>query len=475
MSAPVLVLAGVASGVGKTTVTLGLLEAYRRRGLVVQAFKVGPDFIDPGFHELATGRASYNLDGWMCGREAVLHAVERRSGDADLAIVEGMMGCFDGADATGDEGSTAEIARWLDAPVILVLDASAQVRSAAAVVLGFERFDPKLHLAGVVANRVGSETHGRWVGEAIATACRAPLLGAIPLDAAVRVPERHLGLVTAGEGMWSQERGDRLVALVERFVDLDRLLGIARAGAAHRGTRRSAPFELGRDRTGRRDEPATSRAATAGRVPPRARIGVARDAAFQFYYAENLDGLRAAGGEVVFWSPLESGEVPDVDGLYLGGGYPELHASRLTENVALRESIRRFAAAGRPIYAECGGLMYLAQALEDADGRLHPMVGVLPATVRMRPRSLTLAYTEIETVRDSVVGPAGSRARGHEFHASTLDPVPGSIERLYRARRHGAGERDEGYLVGRALMSYVHVHFASNPGFAEAFVTACAR
>jgi cobyrinic acid a,c-diamide synthase len=202
---------------------------------------------------------------------------------------------------------------------------------------------------------------------------------------------------------------------------------------------------------------------------------VARDAAFQFYYAENLDGLRAGGGEVVFWSPLESGEVPDVDGLYLGGGYPELHAQRLAENVALRESIRRFAAAGRPIYAECGGLMYLAQALEDADGTLHPMVGVLPATVRMRPRSLTLAYTEIETVRDSVLGPAGSRARGHEFHASTLDPVPGSIERLYRARRRGGGERDEGYLVGSALMSYVHVHFASSPGFAEAFVRACAR
>jgi cobyrinic acid a,c-diamide synthase len=475
MSAPVLVIAGVASGVGKTTVTLGLLEAYRRRGLAVQAFKVGPDFIDPGFHESATGRASYNLDGWMCGRTAVLHTVAQQSAGADLAVVEGMMGCFDGADATGDEGSTAEIARWLEAPVILVLDAAAQARSAAAVVLGFERFDPKLHLAGVVANRVGSETHGRWVGDAMATACRAPLLGAIPLDAEVQVPERHLGLVTAREGVWPQERRARLAALVERSVDLDRLLGIARGAAAHRGPRRSAALGPRGDLAPHRDEPAAPPAATPGRVPPRARVGVARDAAFQFYYAENLDQLRAAGAEVVFWSPLESDALPDVDGLYFGGGYPELHARRLAENVALHEGIGRFAAAGRPIYAECGGLMYLARALEDADGMLHPMVGVLPATVRMRPRGLTLAYTEIETMRDSVLGPAGSRARGHEFHASTLDPVPGSIERLYRLRRRDGGERREGYVVGSVLVSYVHLHFASSPGLAAAFVAACAR
>jgi cobyrinic acid a,c-diamide synthase len=473
MNPPLLVLAGVASGVGKTTVTLGLLEAYRRRGLAVQAFKVGPDFIDPGFHEIATGRPSYSLDGWMCGREAVWQTVTRQSRDADLAIVEGMMGCFDGADPTGDEGSTAEIARWLAAPVILVLDASAQARSAAAVVLGFERFDPRLDLAGVIANRVGSEAHGRWVGEAIGAGCRAPLLGAIPLDAEIQVPERHLGLVTAREGTWTLERRERLAGLVERCIDLDRLLAIARATdrpAARRSARATAPSEG----AGTCGGPGAPRATTPRRAAAPVRIGVARDAAFQFYYPENLDQLRDAGGEIVFWSALESREVPDVDGLYLGGGYPELHASRLADNVALRESLRAFAAAGRPIYAECGGLMYLAAALEDAEGACHPMVGILPAVVRMRPRRLTLAYAEIETVRDSLLGPAGSRARGHEFHASTIDPVPDTVERLYRVRTRDGRAREEGYAIGRVLMSYVHLHFASSPGLANALVAASA-
>lgn len=453
MSAPIVVIAGAASGVGKTTLTLGLLEAYRRRGLRGQAFKVGPDFIDPGFHEVVTGRASYNLDGWMCGREAVLETVSRAAHDADLAIVEGMMGCFDGVDATSDEGSTAEIARWLEAPIVLVIDASAQWRSAAAVVLGFERFDPKLNLAGVIANRVGGATHGRGVGEAIATACHASYLGAVPFDSTVALAERHLGLVTAREGAWTEERRRQIATLVERSVDLDRLLALAgppRHGAALPVTHAPAA------------------------VVRRARIGVAHDAAFQFYYADNLERLAAAGAQLVFWSPLTSAELPDVDGLYLGGGYPELHARRLADNAGLRERVRRFAAAGRPIYAECGGLMYLAEALEDADGGWHAMVGLLPATVRMRPRRLTLAYTEIETAHDGLLGPAGTRARGHEFHASTLDPVPDSVERVYRRRTREGRGRDEGYRVGSALMSYVHLHFASNPGLARAFVTACA-
>ncbi|MBI2219220.1 MAG: cobyrinate a,c-diamide synthase [Candidatus Rokubacteria bacterium] len=447
----VLVVAGVSSGVGKTTVTLGLLEALRRRGLTVQAFKAGPDFIDPGFHEVVTGRPSYNLDGWMCGRDQVLDTVARHAADADLALVEGVMGCFDGVDGTSEEGSTAQVAKWLGAPVVLVIDASSQSRSAGAVVLGFERFDPDLPIGAVIANRVAGEVHARWVCDAITSSCRAVPVGAIRRDEAVALPERHLGLVTAAEGPLTRELRRRLAEVIERSVDLERLLEIA------------APV---------RNPP---RASPAAASPPSVRIGVARDAAFQFYYAENLDLLRAAGAELVFWSPVTDGELPHVDGLYFGGGYPELHAARLAANANLLKAVRRFAEAGRPIYAECGGLMYLAEAIEDLDGATHPMVGLLPTTVRMRPPRLTLGYTSVVLTAAAPIGSAGTTARGHEFHYSSLNPVPDSVPRVYRvSRRRGGDERAEGYLVGRTLMSYVHLHFASNPDIARWFVGSCA-
>lgn len=447
----IVVVAGVASGVGKTTLTLGLLEAYRRRGLTVQAFKVGPDFIDPGLHEVVTGRPSYNLDGWMCGRGEVLATVARAAADADLAIVEGMMGCFDGIDGTSEDGSTAQLAKWLDAPVVLVLDASAQSRSAAAVVLGFERFDPGLEVAGVIANRVGGPRHAGWLGEAMAAACRAPLLGSVSPEPGVALPERHLGLHTAIEGRLTPERREALAALVERSIDLDRLRALA------------SPIPA-----------AGSAVATDPGIRGRARIGVAHDAAFQFYYRENLERLRAAGAELIFWSPIEDRELPDVDGLYLGGGYPELHARRLAANASMLEAVRRFCRSDHPVYAECGGLMYLAEALEDADRVVHKLVGVLPATVRMWPPRLTLGYTEVRLADHAPLGVAGGGARGHAFHYSTLDPVPASVARVYRVRTRHGEEHREGFLVGQTLMSYVHLHFGSNPGLARAFVDRCA-
>ena len=447
----VLVVAGVASGVGKTTVTLGLCEAFRQRGLTVQAFKVGPDFIDPGFHELVTGRPSYNLDGWMCGRDHARATVARRADDADLAIVEGVMGCFDGLDGTGDDGSTAQVAKWLGAPVVLVIDVEAAARSAAAVVLGFEHFDAELEIAGVIANRVAGDTHARVVRDAISARCRAASLGAIPSDAALTLPERHLGLVTAGEGPLTSDARRRLAEIVERSVDLDALWNLARSV-------RGAP-------PGDAPPPA----------PPRARIGVARDPAFCFYYRDNFALLEAAGAELVFWSPLTDRELPRVDGLYFGGGYPELHAAILAENAPVRKAVHAFAAAGRPIYAECGGLMYLADALEDLDGATHVMVGLLPTTVRMRPRRLSLAYTEVTFTGATPLGDAGAVARGHEFHYSRIDPLPDAVPRAYRLRARHGEERAEGYVVGRALLSYVHLHFASNPALAEHFVAACAQ
>jgi cobyrinic acid a,c-diamide synthase len=446
------VIAGVASGVGKTTVTLGLLEAFRRRGLTVQGFKVGPDFIDPGFHEIVTGRGSYNLDGWMCGRDHVLATVARQAADADLAIVEGVMGCFDGLDAVSDEGSTAQVAKWLHAPVVLVIDAQAQARSAAAVVLGFETFDREMNLAAVIANRVGGAEHARGIRDAIAARCRAPVVGTLAYDGQVTLAERHLGLVTAGEGGLTDDKRARLADLVERSVDLNGLLELATPlPPLSEGIARETPRH------------------------PIVRIGVAHDAAFCFYYRDNLALLRAAGAELVYWSPLTDSTLPAVDGLYLGGGYPELHASGLGANQPIRSAVRAFADAGRPIYAECGGLMYLAEALQDLDGTTHPMVGLLPAIVRMRPRRLSLSYTEVTLQGSSLLGPSGTVARGHEFHYSSIDPVPESVRRVYRLHRRRGDECAEGYQIGNALLSYVHLHFASNPPMAASFVRACAE
>jgi cobyrinic acid a,c-diamide synthase len=446
---PALVVAGVASGVGKTTFTLGLLETLRRRGLSVQPFKVGPDFIDPGFHALVAGRPSHNLDGWMCSREHVRATVARHATGADLALIEGVMGCFDGRGATSDEGSTAEVAKWLGAPVVLIVDAKAMARSAGAIVLGFERFDPDLELAGVVFNRVASETHWKWLREAVSGNCRAVPLGFLPRRDSLTLPERHLGLVTAAEHGLPPALLDELSASIEATVDVDRLFSLARSQIA------AAPDTL---------------AGMPERTDP-PRIGVARDLAFQFYYPANLDLLRAAGAELVFWSPLDDAELPSVDALYLGGGYPEVYAARLAANVPMRESIRAFVSAGHPVYAECGGLLYLAEALEDERGALQPMVGVLPTVGRLGPKRLTLGYAEVELTSTTLLGPAGTVARGHEFHASRIDPVPEWVPRAYTVRMSRDGPpRAEGYVVGETLMSYVHLHFGSNPQVADHLV-----
>lgn len=458
---PAIVIAGVSSGVGKTTLTVGLLAAFGRRGLTVQAFKVGPDFIDPGFHALVTGRPSYNLDGWMCSRDSVVDTVASAAADADLALIEGVMGCFDGREGKSEEGSTAQVAKWLGAPVILVVDARAMARSAGAVVLGFERFDPELDLEAVVFNRVAGETHFRWLRESMEGSCRAIPLGFLPGRESLKLPERHLGLVTASEQGLPRGFLDELAGVIEESVDLNRLRSLARSDIT--------PWV---DAGAGRDLPA-------GRLSVaqiKARIGVALDLAFQFYYPANFALLRAAGAELVFWSPLGDAVLPEVDGLYLGGGYPELYASQLAANCAMRKAVRAFVAEGRPIYAECGGLMYLAESIEDLEGNIHPMVGVLPTTVRMKPKKLTLGYAEVELTAETPLASRGTSIRGHEFHYSRIDEVPATVSRAYRVRmQRGGAEYAEGYLVGRALMSYVHLHFASNPDVAGSFVEACAR
>lgn len=508
-SIPRIVIAGVASGVGKTTTTVAIIRALRARGLRVAPFKCGPDYLDPTYHARAAQRTSHNLDGWMMGREAVLSTFAAEAEGADVAIIEGVMGLFDGASPTGDEGSTAEIARWLDAPVVLVADASGMARSLAALVQGFAGFDPALRLAGVVCNQVGSRGHLDLLRQAQRT---PPVLGGFPRDEAQRFPERHLGLRTADEAAVPEERLDHWGARAEEYVSLDVLLEIARgapplpvieAAGEVRGTAaevrgatsdvRSAANEAcgaaGELRSDTGDERGAAsdgrgaageqRGATShvrGVARPRvARVGIAFDEAFHFYYADNLRRLEAAGAELVRFSPLRDARLPDVDALYLGGGYPEAHAERLADNAALRAEIRAFAERDGPIYAECGGLMLLTEAIRTLDGRAFPMVGLIPAEAVMCERLQALGYVEVETQARTVLGPAGLRFRGHQFRYSELRPAPGSIEHAYSIRRRRGGQvTREGYATRNVLASYVHAHWASNPLVPEGLVASAA-
>jgi cobyrinic acid a,c-diamide synthase len=445
-SSPVsaIVIAGTHSGVGKTSVTLGLIGAYRRRGLTVQPFKVGPDFIDPLHHQHASGRPARNLDGWMLNPETNLERFARATAGADVAVIEGVMGLFDGSEGKSDRGSTAEMAKLLDLPVLLVIDASAMARSAAALIHGFTSFDPDLRIAGVILNNVGGEIHAGMVRDAVAGA--VPILGALPRANDLVVPERHLGLHLPHEAR--AEYVDQLATLIEEHIDLEALLA-------------NSAIE-------RRQAPAAP-AAAAPSLPPRIRLAVARDEAFCFYYADNLELLEQAGAELVPFSPIDEPLPESIDGIYLGGGYPELHADKLAANTSTREAIREFASAGGPIYAECGGLMYLAQTLE-LNGETHPLCGVLPFSTTM-PAPLAIGYVEVITTG----GPFGSgqTARGHLFHHSAIAGEP-ATDRCYELKNSRGDKTQEGYLIRNVLASYVHLHLASNPALAAAFLDQCA-
>jgi cobyrinic acid a,c-diamide synthase len=445
-----LVIAGTQSGVGKTTVTLGLLAALRRRGLAVQPFKVGPDFIDPGHHSRAAGRVSRNLDGWMLTREANLGLFRRQVRGADVAVVEGVMGLFDGYDGASDAGSTAQMAKWLGLPVLLVVDARAMARSVAALVQGFVGFDPDLSLAGVVFNRIGSATHLKYLQQALASVKGVRCFGGLPRDQELAIPERHLGLATAEDYPLEEAYLQHLADWVEKHLDLEGLL---------QALPPLAPAE----------EPEPAAAA------PTVRLGVAQDRAFCFYYPENLELLAAAGAELVFFSPLHDRQLPvDLHGIYLGGGYPELAAQELSANESMQNAVREAAAAGIPIYAECGGLMYLAREIRDLEGRAHPMAGVLPFTVRMLPRLKALGYREVTLSAPGLLGPPGTTARGHEFHYSEIVGEPDHVLRLYRLTpRRGGTAVSEGYSISNVLASYVHLHFGSNPEVARNLVASC--
>ena len=450
-----IVIAGTNSGAGKTTITLGLMAALTARGYRIAPFKVGPDFIDPGHHTRITGRISRNLDGWMLSHATNRETFSRHAAAGDIAVVEGVMGLFDGYDGRSEAGSTAQMAKWLGLPVLLVVGARSMARSAAALVQGFERFDDGLAYAGVLFNQLGSDRHLHYLQEAMEDHVRMPVLGGLLRDEAIAIPERHLGLVTREDHDLSEKSRSRLAELIESRMDLDALLA-------------SLPdIRL----------PARAAAETGTGSTARVRIGVARDAAFCFYYQENLEMLEAAGARLVYFSPLMDTRLPeDLAGLYFGGGYPELHAEMLAENRTLRREIRQMSRLGMPIYGECGGFMYLCREMGDTEGNAFPMTGCLPFATHMLDRLKALGYREVTLKQPTVLGPAGQTMRGHEFHYSGIRDGDQQASGAYgMTDRAGVEKTAEGFVVHQTLGSYVHLHFGSCPQAAENFVSACAR
>ncbi|TGM98173.1 cobyrinate a,c-diamide synthase [Leptospira yasudae] len=448
---PRIVVAGTGSGVGKTTIVLALTQALQKRGMNVAVFKCGPDYLDPTYHSRATGKTCHNLDGWLMGKESVLNTFGEGCHNADIAIIEGVMGLFDGHSPNGEAGSTAEIAKWLSAPVIVILDAGGMARTAAAILKGLKEFDPDLNVAGACTNFIGSKSHIQLLESASSD---VPIVGGFPKRPEHAFPERHLGLYSAAENAVPEEMFSFWGSLAGEWLQIDSILAIAntapKLSTPRRETRSNAP---------------------------RCKIGVAMDAAFHFYYQENLIRLEEAGAELVFFSPIKDNRLPEVDGLYIGGGYPELHAAALSENREMLNDILEFAYTNRPVYAECGGLMYLSDSIRLVNGESYPMVGLIPGTVIMGDKLKALGYVEVSTEIPTFFGEPGIRFRGHQFRYSelTLDSSA-EIELSYKLRkRRGNETSEEGYLRNSVLASYVHAHWASNPILPERFVQACVQ
>lgn len=451
---PRLVLGGTSSGAGKTTITVGLMAALAKRGMAVQGFKVGPDYIDPTFHTAATGRISRNLDTWMMEPASMKEIFWRASEGADISLIEGVMGFYDGKDPKSNRGSTAEIGMLLDAPVILVVDIKAMARSAAAIVKGFQLLEPAVNIAGVIANRAGSANHFQLVKTAIEQECGVPVIGYLPHDPAITSPERHLGLVPAIERGEMNPWLDLLAEKVAATVDLDQLLALMQE---------HAPFDKPESVLFKKKEQIDQEPVT---------IAVARDSAFHFYYQENFELLESHGAKLHFFSPL-AGELPpeDADGLYIGGGFPEEFAASLEEQREVRQALKQRIESGLPTFAECGGFMFLCEAIHDRTGNRHEMLGIVKNEVRMQSKLAALGYREAVALADNLLLKAGETARGHEFHYSALvhDSEQGHAYEVSGLR----GRKKEGYAERNLLAGYTHLHFASNPQMVERWLTIC--
>ena len=449
---PRIIIAGTHSGVGKTTIVTGLLAALKQQGFTVQSYKVGPDYIDGGYHQLASGKVTHNLDTWLVPTEKVVPIFAKTAVGNDMVVVEGVMGLYDG----GRQGvsSTAAIAKLLKAPVILVIDAKSMGESAAAIALGYKMYDPDVNLVGVIINRLGSASHQQMVTEALER-IDIPVLGCIYRNEAIGMPERHLGLTPVTEHN-AQAMIAELCAQISKQVDVTKIISIANSAPELCTTMENL--------------------ITADQSLSRVRIGVAQDEAFSFYYPESLGILKTMGAEIIPFSPLNDTHLPAVDGLLFGGGFPEMFISQLDANVSMRQSIADACQAGMPVYAECGGFMYLSKKIIDFDGKQYDMVGAIPASCSMQTKLQTVGYVEATALTDNALCLAGECMRGHEFHFSRMDsdessePFPWAFE--FKKVRTGI-VYPGGYAHGNILASYLHMHFAGNEQAASRFITKC--
>lgn len=451
-----IILAGDRSGTGKTTLTLALLAALKKRGDRVQSFKVGPDYIDPMFHSAITGRPTYNLDPVLTSEAYVQQSFNAHCAEANQVVVEGVMGLFDGATGADDTASTAHIARLLGLPVVLAVDCGRMARSLAALVQGYRQFDQRVTVAGVVLNRVGSDRHLQLLSEALG-AINMPILGVFRREKDIQLPSRHLGLVPTGEVSEFEQIAERLAEIGERCFDWERLQPLLSAKAKET----TAASDL-------------LEAQPLGAIQQKkVKIAIAHDAAFNFYYPDNFETLENQGADLIFWSPLADETPPAADGLYFGGGFPEVFAAQLSQNKAVKVAIKQVIAQGTPTYAECGGLMYLSQTLIDFQGKAWPMVNAIPQTVKMGLK-LSLGYRQAKAL---TAGPAlirGQTAVGHEFHkSSVVEPI---TQPVYQSQRYWGEIGDtqkEGYHLSNLHASYIHLHWGHRPEIAQRFVQQC--
>jgi cobyrinic acid a,c-diamide synthase len=453
---PRIVIAGVQSGVGKTTIATGLMAAYAKMGYQVQGFKAGPDYIDPSYHTVATGNVSRNLDCWLLPEEALKTLFLRAAQQADLAIVEGVMGLYDGYESKTEAGSTALLAKYLGAPVILVVDARGMARSVAAVVLGYQKFDPALNLSGVIFNNVGSEKHYQMLKEAVAASTGLPALGYLPKHTEISMPERHLGLLPATERGELNLYLEQLASLIAGSLELEAILAVARSASSL---------------------PEPEQTLFPEKQQKKATIAIARDEAFIFYYQDALDLLAAYGADLIYFSPLHDSRLPaGIQGIYLGGGFPEMFLEPLSRNRSMSESIIQAYQKGMPIYAECGGLMYLTNSIVDFTGKSYPMVGLIPGKGCMQQKIAALGYMEAEVNTDNILASKGDIVRGHQFRWSILADISDKINRAYRMLNvKDASFQQEGIVMGNLLASYLHLHFAGHPQLARNFVENCRK
>ncbi|NCJ06439.1 cobyrinate a,c-diamide synthase [Synechococcales cyanobacterium C] len=458
-----LVIAGERSGSGKTTTTLALLASLRRgraiahirldaQAISVQSFKVGPDYIDPMFHQFVTGRPCRNLDPVLTSESYVQDCFATHALRANYSLTEGVMGLFDGATLEDDWGSTAHIARLLDLPILLVLDCSRLSGSVAALAKGYQSLDPRLQIAGVVLNRVGSDRHLDFLKSALAR-IQMPVLGVLRRQDDITIPDRHLGLVPTDELPELRILIDRLAEVGDRSFNWSALLPLLQSSPAQASIMATQNCQV---------------------VSGSVRIAIARDAAFNFYYADNLELLERCGAELVYWSPLQDPLPPNVQGLYFGGGFPEIFAATLSANQPALGAVRAAIQAGIPTYAECGGLMYLCEAIQDLQGQSFPMVGVLPTTVTMQPR-LTLGYRQATAQRHSPLVTQGQCVWGHEFHHSQTTPIPSEPLFITNRFRQAQPIQSEGWCVQNVHASYVHLHWGTQPEIPQRFVQHCAN